>query len=172
MTRISDEPILETLPKGRGVRVLLDVGHRDQLIGSRLDRLGRPAALLTRRVVVLQQNLGRLGRRGRRGGGRRRRSRGRGREGVGVVDEGRVGGRRLRRLQGRLVPGGGSGGAVGVRRPVLPAAAARVEHGGAVGGGRRELVREVAAVDRGQVAAAARGRCRTGPESVGEGKVV
>ena len=151
------------LPECGGVRVLLDVGHIHQLIAcSRaatttviLDRLD---ALLTRRVLVLLQmpNLGRLGRRRqRRRGGRRRCRRGRrcrGRQGVGVVDEGRVGGRRRRGLN-RLVPGGG---AVGVaRRPVLP----EVILPEMVGRGEG-----AAAVDRGDVAT--RGR-RIRPESEG-----
>ena len=137
------------VPESGSIRILLDVGRRDQLIGGLLGRLGRPAALLTRRVVVAlgKQDLSRrLRNRGRRGRCRRRRSRGRGRQGVGVVDEGRVGGRRLRRLEGRRVPGGRAAVGVRPRRTVLPVTVAV--------GGRRELVREVSTVD----GLAARGR--------------
>ena len=144
-------------PESGSIRILLDVGRRDQLISGLLGRLGRPAALLTRRVVVAlgKQDLSRrLWNRGRRGRGRRRRSRSRGRQGVGVVYEGRVGGRRLGRLQGRRVPGRA---AVGVRRrrTVLSVAVT-------VGGGGRELVREGSAVD----GLAARGRIGPAKERI------
>ena len=137
-------------PESGSIRILLDVGRRDQLISGLLGRLGRPAALLTRRVVVAlgKQDLSRrLRNRGRRGRGRRRCSRGRGRQGVGVVDEGRVGGRRLRRLQGRRVPGGRAAVGVRRRRAVLPVTVA-------VRGSCRELVCEGSTVD----GLAARGR--------------